>query len=212
MNKKFFIYALIFIILTSSMVGIFAISETYNYVRDDIVIRTCLSCIGMDPVTRSIWYWDNNPPDFIKYNLTKGPVFIGYRTTVCSACDDMDPILEDIFNVEFGPKDTVHELVQLYGNNITFFHFNLNIEKSGPFFNSFSHYDIDNRVAVPMFTIITLNNDSGIIKPYYITAYGKLGLSNKVSAQKDFFNTKMIEPAFEKHEKYIDQYDLSVIK
>ena len=44
--------------------------------------------------------------------------------------------------------------------------------------NTFSIYDKDNIKGLPMFSIITLGYDKGIIKPYYTTLYGSLNLDN----------------------------------
>ena len=44
--------------------------------------------------------------------------------------------------------------------------------------NSFSIYDKDHIRGLPMFSIVTLGYDKGIIKPYYTTLYGTLNLDN----------------------------------
>jgi hypothetical protein len=185
-----------------------AYTGIYGDIKSTIVDKTCLSCIGMDPVTVVKWNFDNNSPSFILENLTKGPVFIGYRSTVCAACDDMEPILKDIFNVEFGVKELFYDIVSYEETDVNFFHINLDSESSGQYYNSFFHYDVDNRKSVPMFVIITLNKNGDKTQPYYFTGYGKLGLEDDTFSQKKFFKEVMVEPAIQLYNSYKDDFYL----
>ena len=71
----------------------------------------------------------------------------------------------------------VNEIVNLKGSDITFFYTNIN-HASDKMKKSFPIYDKDHISGLPMFAIITLGYDNGIIRPYYTTLYGTLGLDN----------------------------------
>ena len=113
--------------------------------------------------------------DFVLENLTEAILFIEYRSDVCKACDDMAPIIKDIFKVKFEKEDTLYKKVNYSGTKVNFYHINLDhatqIQK-----DSFPIYDKDQRKGVPMFVVITVKYDRGTIKPCYTSAYGTLGL------------------------------------
>ncbi|UCD14042.1 MAG: hypothetical protein JSW60_01100 [Thermoplasmatales archaeon] len=151
----------------------------YDDVHDTIVSTLCLSCIKLDPVSRLDFVFETGNgeehPEFVWKNLTKGPLFIEYRSDVCKACDDMAPIVKDIFNVSFEKEETLYKLVNYSGLNIHFYHINLD-HASQAQKDSFPIYDKDNIKGVPMFVVITVKYDRGTIKPCYTAAYGTLGL------------------------------------
>jgi thiol-disulfide isomerase/thioredoxin len=133
----------------------------------------------MDPVSEFVFTFetvDDRPhPDYIIENLTeKGPIFLAFRADVCSACEIMEPILMEIFDVEFGKKELFYDIINYKGDDIVFYHINIDdpYEKET---EGFYIYDKDQRGGVPMFVFITLGNNSGSIEPYYITAYSTLG-------------------------------------
>ncbi|MFW6122428.1 MAG: hypothetical protein ACOC80_16225, partial [Petrotogales bacterium] len=147
----------------------------YDDIHDTIVSTLCLSCIKLDPVSHLEFVFETangaDHPEFVLENLTKGPLFIEYRSDVCTACDIMAPIIKDIFHLSFEKEDTLYELVNYNGTNIHFYHINLDhasqIQK-----DSFPIYDKDHRQGVPMFVVITVKYNRGIIDPCYTAAYG----------------------------------------
>jgi len=179
MKKMIALQITLFILFTGSFVGMLAGTEVYGNIKSTIVDTTCFSCIKMDPVSEFVFTFetveDRPHPDYILENLTeKGPIFLAFRADVCSACEIMEPILMEIFDVEFGKKDLFYDIINYQGEDIVFYHINIDdpYEKQT---DCFYIYDKDNRGGVPMFVFITLGNNSGNIEPYYITAYSTLG-------------------------------------
>ena len=178
-KKLMVIQVSLFIVFAGSFVGMLAGTEVYSNIKSTIVDTTCFSCIKMDPVSRFVFTFktvDNKShPQFILDNLSEhGPIFLAFRQDVCSSCEDMEHILKDLFNLEFGKKELFYKIINYSGTNIVFVHINIDepYEKET---EAFKIYDKDNRGGVPMFVFITLGNNSGNIQPYYITAYSTLG-------------------------------------
>ena len=170
-------------------------TDSYDQVFNRIVSVTCLSCIKLDPKTSSEFQFKTangkNHPNFILDNLTKGPIFIAYRKDVCEYCDEMEPLLMEIFNISFEKEDIFFETFDFYGDDITFIHINLD-HASQVLIDSFRIYDKDDINGVPMFTIVTINYDhNGIVKPCYSTLYSKLGLDDDDEIKE--FLTKVIQ-------------------
>jgi thiol-disulfide isomerase/thioredoxin len=193
--KKIAAIQLTLVILIAGVGGSMLIyTNVYNDIHDTIVSTLCLSCIKLDPVSRLDFVFETangeNHPEFVLENLTKGPLFIEYRSDVCAACDIMAPIIKEIFHLSFEKEDTLYKLVNYNGTDVNFYHINLDhaskIQK-----DSFPIYDKDHRQGVPMFVIITVKYDRGIIKPCYTAAYGTLGL-DKDEERRDMI-TDMIE-------------------
>jgi thiol-disulfide isomerase/thioredoxin len=142
----------------------------------------CLGCMALNPKIEGEFIFDVNDesPNFVLDALKNNVVFIHYRTDVCSACDDMEPI--------------VYELEGEY-TDVTFIHINLDhtteIKEE-----SYDVYDVkskspDKRTGVPMFVVITFNEDNGIINPFYKTFYGihaKDHLSEAVDFAQQLFD------------------------
>ena len=98
MNKKILTFQItLLIVFAAGFSGMVLFTDAYDEVFTRIVSVTCLSCIKLDPKTSSEYLFDtvNNQdhPDFVLENLTKGPVFLAYRKDVCKACDEMEPLL-----------------------------------------------------------------------------------------------------------------------
>ena len=183
MNKKVLSFQItVFVIFAAGFSSLVFFTDIYDETLNRIVSVTCLSCIKLDPKTSSEFLFetvDNQVhPDFVLENLAKGPVLIAYRKDVCEACDEMEPLLQDIFGLTFEKEDVFFENVNFDGTNVTFLH--INIDHSSEVLRKSMHvYDKDNINGVPMFTLITLNyNYDGIVIPYYSTLYGKLGLTH----------------------------------
>ncbi len=122
----------------------------------------CLGCLGLNPKIEADFVFDvkGEHPNFVVETLKNEVVFIHYRTDVCSACDDMEPI--------------IYELEKEY-SNVTFIHINLDhataIEEE-----SYDVYDVKAKTkgehtGVPMLVVLTLKGKNGI-KPFYKTLYG----------------------------------------
>lgn len=178
-QMMFVIFISLLLIFSGGLGGMLVYTDVYDEVQSRIVEVLCLSCIKLDPKTHLDFAFEtaNGQPhsDFVLDSLTKGPVFLAFREDVCMACDIMEPIIQEIFSVEYEKEDAVYKIVPFDNANVTFIHINIDHtvkEKRDSLFI----YDKDHIKGVPMFTIITLGYDRGFIKPYYTTAYGTLGL------------------------------------
>lgn len=169
------------LIATGSLGGMLLFTDVYDDVQSGIVSVLCLSCIKLDPKTQLDFTFETATGQlhshFVLDNLTKGIVFLAFREDVCTACDIMEPILQEIFSVEFGKEETFFETVIFDDINVTFIHINID-HASNELQDSRLIYDKDHVGGVPMFTVITLGYDPGFIKPYYTTAYGTLNLDD----------------------------------
>ena len=181
MKKMLTLQITALIVISGALGGMYIFTDVYEEVYSGIVSILCTSCIKLQQIISLDFTFqtaNGRPhPDFVIDNLTNdGPVFIAYRTTVCDYCDDMEPLLEEIFDLEFEKEDVFYEIVDFNGANVTFVHINTDFVKE-ELFESRETYDVDGDNAVPMFTTITLELDvDGIVKPYYNTVYGILDL------------------------------------
>lgn len=179
MQKKLVVQVALVVFIAAGIGSLVFYYDVYDDIQDTIVSTLCLSCIKLDPVSILDFVFETaneeDHPEFVLENLTKGPLFIEYRSDVCTACDDMAPIVKDIFKLSFEKEDTLYELVNYNGSNVNFYHINLDhaskIQK-----DSFPIYDKDHRAGVPMFVVVTVKYERGFIKPCYTAAYGTLGL------------------------------------
>ena len=178
--KKLMVFQIsLLIVFAGAFVGMLAGTDVYANIKSTIVDTTCFSCIKMDPVSEFVFTFDtvdDKPhPDYILKNLSEiGPVFLAFRQDVCSACEIMEPLLMEMFDLEFGKKELFYQIIDYNGDNFAFYHINIDdpYEKET---EGFYIYDKDQRGGVPMFVLITLGNNSGVVQPYYITAYSTLG-------------------------------------
>ena len=180
MNKKVIALQISLILVLSVGLGyMFAFTDVYAEVFFNIVSVTCLSCIKLQPVTSTDFTFNtaNNKahPDFVVENLSNGPVFLAYRTNVCEYCDEMDPVLMDIFNVSYTVEDAIVKKVKYFDDTpVTFIHINKD-RVDDVFRLSQDVYDKDKIGGVPMFTVVTIGYDRGNISEYYTSVYGVLG-------------------------------------
>ena len=176
--KKIFALQISLLVLISIGGAAVFYYDVYDDIHDTIVSTLCLSCIKLDPISNLEFTFEtgNNEPhaEFVLKNLTTGIVFIEYRTDVCAACDDMAPIVKDIFKVSFEKEDTLYKEVNYNGTTVHFYHINLD-HATQEQKDSFPVYDKDVRQGVPMFVVATVNYHRGLIEPYYTTAYGTVG-------------------------------------
>jgi hypothetical protein len=179
MNKTLVIKIAALIIVSALLGGIFVGTNAYEETKARIVEVLCLSCIKLEPKTSQEFIFDteNNAehPDFVTDNLTNGPVFLHYSEDVCAGCEIMFPIIKQLFNVEFEKQDMFSDTVSFDNANITYIYINLD-HTTDQLLNSFSLYDKDDVGGLPMFTIVTLGYDHGVVKPYYATLYGTLNV------------------------------------
>jgi hypothetical protein len=196
------------LVLASTGTGLLLTTDIYEDIYETIVATTCYSCIKMDPLPNLQFTFETangDPhPNFILENLTMGPVFLGYRLDVCAACDIMDPLVQDVFGVTFEMDELFYESVDFDGSTVHFFHINLD-HATGAFKDSFSVYGSK---GVPLFVIISLDNNSGIIEPAYAIAEATLGLPTN-EGRKIFLQT-MVEEALIRYSAYRDDYTSTV--
>jgi hypothetical protein len=192
------------VLIAGAFGGMLVYTDVYDNIKSTIVDKVCFSCIKMDPISSLKFHCDTvntqSHPNFILENLTKGPIFLAFRQDVCKACDDMEPIIKDFFEVDFTLKELFYQTLKYKENNITFYHINIDppYEKES---DSWYVYDIDQRGGVPMFVLITLGNCSGQIFPYYTTAYSNLN--------KDYLDN-MITEGFKYYNEFKDKYNPSL--
>jgi len=178
MKKMLAIQIVALILVSGSLGGMFVFTDVYDDVHARIVSILCLSCVKLNRVISLDFTFETangkDHPDFIIDNLTKkGPIFLSFRTDVCEYCDYMEPLIKEIFNLEFEKEDVFSITVDFNGTDVTFVHINKD-HATGKFKDLQPFYDIDGDNAVPMFTTITLGYDRRIVKPFYNTVYGIL--------------------------------------
>lgn len=207
MSKILVIQVGIMILISGSLGGMLLYSDIYEDVYSKIVSVLCLSCLKLEPRTHLDFTFETangKPhPDFVLDNLTKGPVFLHYRDDVCPGCDEMEPIMKEIFGVNYSMEERFYKTVKFDNSNITFIHINLDHtdeEKR----NSFFIYDKDHIGGVPMFTIVTLGYDRAFVKPYYTTGYGYLGKDTPREAKEILL--KVIKDAINIYEQNREGY------
>ena len=200
--KKAYLAAGIFIVSLISLSYIFASTPVYSDVKDKIVSVLCLSCIKMDPKTVLEFRFETvdgkDFPEFILENLSKGPVFLHFRIDVCPGCDEMDPVIKKIFDVDDVEKPFLVKTKNFSGVGVTLVHINLDHVDS-TFKDVYESFNILKDEAVPMYTIVTLGYDRGVVKPCYATGYSFLGKNSPVEAKKVLI--EMIKNAVDLYER-----------
>jgi hypothetical protein len=176
--KKFIVVQVCALVLVSGLLGgMFAFTPVYDEVRSGIVLVLCLSCLKLEPKTIADFTFetaDNQPhPEFVLENLSYGPVFLHYSGDACAGCDVMYPVILDLFFINFGKQDMFHSLVTVENSTVAYIYVNIHhtideLRDAQPI------YDKDHIGGIPMFTIVTLGYDNGIVKPNYTTLYGTL--------------------------------------
>lgn len=178
---------IIFAISVASLSYIMVATHVYSDVKEKIVSVLCLSCIKMDPKTVLEFRFETADgedfPEFVLENLSKGPVFLHFRIDVCPACDEMDPIIGEIFDIDDIEKTILVKTKNFSGVKVTLIHINLD-HAGGTFRDAYRSFDISKSGSVPMYTIVTLGYDRGIVKPCYATGYSFLGESSPVKAKR----------------------------
>ena len=210
MKKMLVLQISALIIVSGSLGGMLAFTDVYEEVHSGIVSVLCLSCLKLDPKTKTDFTFetaDGEPhPDFVLENLTKGVVFLHYSEDACPGCDIMRPILQELFNITFGKEDTVYEIIGFEDLDVAYFYANID-HTSEEMKNSFQIYDKDHIGGLPMFAIITLGYDKGIVRPYYTTIYGTLGLDN--DEDRFTFLTELIQESIDIYNQNSEGYNPS---
>ncbi|MBN1861202.1 MAG: hypothetical protein JW840_07055 [Candidatus Thermoplasmatota archaeon] len=177
MKKMFAIQVTALLLLSGALAGMFAFTPVYVEVRDGIVLVLCLSCLKLEPKSISEFTFETvggaPHPEFILENLSQGPIVLFYSGDACAACDVMYPIIKQLLSVEFGKQEMFFERVNFEGTQISYIYVNIH-HTSEELRESQSIYDKDSISGIPMFTIVTLGYDNGIVRPKYTSLYGTL--------------------------------------
>ncbi|MGM0510565.1 MAG: thioredoxin family protein [Thermoplasmatota archaeon] len=189
MNKTAWV-VLIILLVSITSAGVY-----YGGYRrsDDVSSVPCLGCLGLDPVARTQFRYKTKGehPDFVTDALERGVVFLHYRTDACPACDEMEPVIDEI--EEETPQ-------------VEFFHINLDHAK-GEKKSSVFTYDIEAQgndiTGVPMFVIMTKNRDDGVMKPYYKVLYG---IHSKEDIMSDITKALELYPSSEEFTPMVDLF------
>jgi thiol-disulfide isomerase/thioredoxin len=177
MKKMFAVQVAAILIVSGALAGMFAFTPAYFEVRNGIVLVLCLSCLKLEPKAISEFTFetvDDVPhPEFILENLSKGPVVLFYSGDACAACDVMYPVIKELLSVEFGKQDMFFDRVIFEGTQISYIYINIH-HTIDELRNSQKIYDKDAIGGIPMFTIVTLGYEKGIVRPKYTSLYGTL--------------------------------------
>ncbi|MBN2603742.1 MAG: hypothetical protein JXA91_06395 [Candidatus Thermoplasmatota archaeon] len=176
--KKFFATQItLILIFAGGLSGMFISTDVYENVQSRIVNVLCLSCLKLEPKTIVEFTFDTangqSHPEFVIENLTIGPIFLHFSEDVCHGCEVMHPVIEKLFNISFEKTDSVYEIKEIQNTSVVYIYINID-HTTQDLRNSLYIYDKDNVQGLPMFSIITLGYDNGIVKPYYTSIYGTL--------------------------------------
>jgi len=183
------------ILISSSMLVIGVYNGGYER-TDAINAIPCLGCLALDPKSPEGWFAVEDLPDFIMEPLADGPVIIDYRTTVCAACDEMDP--------------HVHALAEEYEGRVHFIMHPENFENLDDYapdsieYQSYFIFDVKGSgteiTGVPLFPIITYRADeNGTVGIYFKVFYGSSadgGITQKANI------AQALDEAVELHDLY----------
>ena len=181
MKKMIVIQISALVLISGGLGGMFLFTDVYEEVQSNIVLVLCLSCMKLEVNTIKEYTFetanDEPHPDFVLDNLTKGPMFLHYSEKACPGCDIMYPIIKQFFNVEFEKNEMFYEMVNYENSSVSYIYTNIDY-CSEEMRDSLSIYDKDHVHGLPMFSVVTLGYDRGIIRPYYTSVYGTLGFDN----------------------------------
>ncbi len=169
---------ILFILVTGSLSGMLITTDVYSDVKNGIVDVLCLSCLKLDPKTTVEFTFDTVDdaahPSYVLDNLSSGIVFLHFSEDACPGCDIMDPVIKSLLSVDFEKDELFSTQINFKSENLTYYYTNIDhapSTRAEPFYS----YDVRDIKGLPMFTIISLGYDKGIIKPVFATLYGTLG-------------------------------------
>ena len=205
--KKFFVAQItIILIFAGGLSGMFLSTDIYENVQSRIVNVLCLSCLKLEPKTIVDFVFDTANgkvhPEFLIENLTIGPVFLHFSEDVCHGCEVMHPVIEEFFNISFEKTDSVYEVKKIQNTSIVYFYINID-HTTQDLRNSLYIYDKDNVQGLPMFTLISLGYDKGIVKPYYTSVYGTL---KDTDQERLDFLSSILQEGIEIYEQNIEGF------
>ncbi len=182
-QKKFIAQITILIIITGCFSGMIIGTDVYEEVQGHIVEVLCLSCLKLDPKTIVEFTFetvdDTAHPDYVLDNLSSGIVVLHFSEDACPGCDIMYPVMKDLLSVDFDKGGVYLTQIRYESENISYFYTNIDSEKAtSERTDPFETYDIQDVNGLPMFVIVTLGYDKGIIKPKFTTLYATLGLES----------------------------------
>lgn len=160
-NQKMAVLWVVLLLISGTMMAAGVMLGGYER-TDEINSIPCLGCLALDPNVVNEWYVAEGPqPTLVTDILPTQPVFLHYRTDVCSGCDEMEP--------------HIAILEEAYGDEIEFIHINLDhatVEEDA----SYDVYDFagtsESRFGVPMFTTIIVEMNGTEPEIIYNTQYG----------------------------------------
>ena len=180
MKKMIVIQITAILVISGALGGILYSTDVYSEVYSRIMSVICLSCIKLDSVISLDFTFDTangkEHPDSVINLLKKGPIFLSFRTQVCEYCDQMEPVIKQMFNLTFEKEDVFNITVNFNGTEITFFHINTDFasEEQKDLQSYYNIAGASGANIVPMFTTITLGYHHGFVRPIYNTVYGIL--------------------------------------
>lgn len=183
------------VLILLSGCGLILSTSVYDDVYDSIVQVLCLSCLKLEPKTEASYTFETanglEHLNFVLNNLSDGVVFLHFSEDACQGCDIMYPIIKELFSIEFEKDEMTYFQIPYENSTVNYYYSNID-HATEERIDAFFIYDKDHIGGLPMFTIITLGYDSGIIKPYYTSIYGTLNLETD-EERLDFLHNIMRE-------------------
>ncbi len=207
-KNKFIAQLIILIIISGSLSGMLIGTDVYKEVKNNIVEVLCLSCLKLDPKTTVEFTFepadDAKHPDYVLDNLSLGIVVLHFSEDACPGCDIMYPVMKDLLSVDFGKQELFSKNLKYNDHKIAYFYTNID-HATDSRITPFETYDIRDINGLPMFVVITLGYDKGIVKPKFSTFYGTLGL--KTDGKRIELLESVLDDAFILWEENAAGYD-----
>ena len=210
MKKMIVIQISALLLISGGVGGMLLFTDVYEEVQSNIVLILCLSCLKLEVSTIKEFTFEtanNEPhPDFVLDNLTDGPVFLHYSEKACPGCDIMYPIIKQFFNVEFEKNEMFYEMVNYENSNVSYIYTNIDYS-SEEMRDSLLIYDKDHVHGLPMFSVVTLGYDRGIVRPHYTSVYGTLGFDN--DKERITLLTELMQESIDMYNQNWEGYNLN---
>jgi hypothetical protein len=135
-------------------------------------------------------------------------VFLEYSGDSCAGCVEMYPVIKQLFHVEFGEKEMFYKTITFENYTVTFIYINIH-HTTDYLKNSQEVYDKDGAKVVPMFSIVTLGYDNGVIRPYYVTLYGTLiAYGYDTSEERIAYLSEILHESIEMYKQNKEGYNI----